>query len=290
MKRRRRERVVDKPFLQRLKFKYRVSFLDENTLEEAWYVRLSRLSVFFYLCLFFIITFFLFAVLIITTPIRYYLPGYGDEGNRETVIAESMRADSLQNQMDLQGDYLDIVKDIIAGNIQVEEVEALDSFVVDRKNTLALVEKSAAEKNFVEHFEDEEKFNLLTIGSNSNENAYVFFRPVRGILAKTYNPAESFYGISVITSPNENVLSVLDGTVIFADYSFDWGWVIQVQHEGNFISIYKNNTRLLKSVGQMVRAGENIAVTGDPQKKDNHFYFELWNQGNAINPENVIIF
>lgn len=286
---RRRERVK-RPFFQRLRFKYRVSFLDENTLEEAWHVRLSRLTVFVYLCLFFFITFAVFALLIITTPVRYYLPGYGDEGNRETVIAESMRADSLQNQMNLQMEYLSMVKEIIAGDIKSEEVQPMDSFVVDRMNSLAMVEKTQAEEAFVARFEDEERFNLLTIGGTTNENAYVFFRPAKGIISKKYNPLESFYGIEIITSSNENVLSVLDGTVIYADYSFDWGWIIQVQHESNYISVYKNNIRLLKKVGDIVRAGEVIAVTGDPNKKENNFYFELWNQGNAINPEDVIIF
>lgn len=286
---RRRERV-DRPFLQRLKFKYRVSFLDENTLEEAWHVRLSRLSVFIYAGLFFLVTFTLFALIIMLTPLRYYLPGYGDEGNRETVIAESMRADSLQSQMNIQMEYLDVVKNIIAGDVKAEEVIPLDSFVVDRMNSLSQVEKKQAEADFVAHFEEEEKFNLFT-GVKPNENAYVFFRPTKGVISKHYNPYNQFYGVDIITAPNENVLSVLDGTVIYTDFSFTWGWVIQVQHEGSYISIYKNNTRLLRKVGDVVKAGESIAITGDAnQKDDTSFYFELWNQGNTINPEDVIIF
>ncbi|MDL2290094.1 M23 family metallopeptidase [Paludibacteraceae bacterium OttesenSCG-928-F17] len=281
---------VRRPFLQKLRFKYRVSVLDENTLEEAWHMRISRLHIFLYVCGFIVITFFILATLIYVTPIRYYLPGYGDEGNRETVIAESMRADSLQKHMNLQAEYLTVVKSIIRGDIQAEEIQPLDTFMIEKNNDISL-EKTNSEREFVEHFEEEEKYNLSTLDIRTNGNtAYVFFRPVRGIIEKPYNASERTYGVSIITSPSENVLSVLDGTVIYADFSFYNGWVIQVQHEGNYISVYKNNTRLLKKVGDFVYAGESIAITGDAENKDDHFYFELWNNGNTINPADIIIF
>ncbi|NDV46702.1 M23 family peptidase [Paludibacter sp. 221] len=283
----------DKPFFQKMRFRYRISVMDENSLEEKTFFRLSRFSVFLYLCSFVVITFAILTVLIFTTPIRYYLPGYGDEGNREMVIAESMRADSLQKQMNLQMEYLTIVKNIIAGDIEPTEVVPLDSFVfLDKQNAASLLNKSQREIDFVNRFEEEEKYNLSTIQARSNDNTFVFFPPVSGVISEKYNAAEQRYGISFVTSSNQNVLSVLDGTVVYADYSFQWGWIIQVQHERNYLSVYKNNVRLLKKVGDIVRAGESIAITGSSQKddKDKNFYFELWSQGNAVNPEDVIIF
>ena len=87
-------------------------------------------------------------------------------------------------------------------------------------------------------------------------------------------------------------MSVLEGTVIYAAFTFDFGWVIEIQHENGYISIYKNNTRLLKSTGDMVKAGETIAVTGDEQNVNErkHFYFEVWKQGIPLNPQDVIVF
>lgn len=280
----------NRAFFDKMRFKYRISVLDENTLEESWHVRLSKLTLFLYVCVFILITFFILAVLIYTTPLRYYLPGYGDEGNRETVIAESMRADSLQKQMDRQVLYLNVIKDVISGNLDTADIKPLDSLVlIDKKDELAL-NKSERERSFIEQFEQEEKYNLSSLDSRRNNNAYVFFRPVKGIIEQPFNLLEKQYGISILTSPNENVLSVLDGTVIYADYSFNNGWVIQIQHEGNYISVYKNNSRLLKKAGDIVYAGESIAITENAGMKDNHFYFELWNNGNAVNPEDLIIF
>lgn len=280
----------NRPFFKKIRFTYRLSVLDENSLEEKWHFRLSRLSLFLYVCIFIVITFFILAVLIYTTPLRYYLPGYGDEGNRETVIAESMRADSLQKQMDLQISYLNVIKDIISGNLETEEIEPLDSFIILDKKEGGKLEPSERERMFTEQFEEEEKYNLSIIDTRAREDAYVFFRPVRGIVDQHFNPFEEFYGVSIITSANENVLSVLDGTVIYADYSFNNGWVIQLQHEGNYISVYKNNTRLLKKVGDIAYAGESIAITGNSTEKANHFYFELWHNGSAVNSEDIIIF
>ena len=87
-------------------------------------------------------------------------------------------------------------------------------------------------------------------------------------------------------------MSVLAGTVVYVAYTFDYGWVIQVQHENNYLSTYRNNTRLLKKAGDYVKAGEGIAVTGDnsSDKSGTQFYFELWKQGKPVNPEDVIIF
>ena len=118
----------------------------------------------------------------------------------------------------------------------------------------------------------------------------VFFRPVRGIVQQHFDALGQAYGVSILTSPGESVLSVLDGTVVYADYSFDHGWVVHVQHEGNYLSIYQNNTRLLKKAGDIVHAGEAIALTGEADGAGKPFYFELWNNGHAIDPEDVIVF
>jgi hypothetical protein len=280
-----------KPFIQKMRFKYRVSILNENTLEESWHVRLSRFSVFMFVSTFIVLTFIILTILIFTTPISRYLPGYGETGNRSNIIQESMRADSLVQQVDLQEGYLDIIKGIITGKMDPDSIASLDSIALKQRAKI-LMEKSKKEADFVDKFEKEEKYNLASIDIKPTENSYVFFRPSKGVISSSYNLAEQQFGIYLITSPNESVVSVLDGTVVYAAFTFDFGWVIQVQHENNYLSIYKNNTRLLKEVGDVVKAGESIAITGDAsgKKTGSQFYFELWKQGKSIDPEEVIIF
>ena len=279
------------PFIQKMRFKYRVSILNENTLEESWHLRLSRISVLLFGSTLVVLTFIILTILIFTTPISRYLPGYGDSGNRSKIIQESMRADSMVQQINLQQGYMGIIKGIITGNIKPDSIASLDSAELKEKAHV-LLEKSQSEKEFTDKFEEEEKYNLASIDSKPNENMYVFFRPTRGVISSSFNLSEHQYGIYLITSPNESVLSVLAGTIVYAAFTFDYGWVIQVQHENNYLSIYKNNTRLLKKVGDEVKAGESIAITGDAagKKAGSQFYFELWKQGKPVDPEEVIIF
>ena len=274
-----------------MRFKYRVSVLNENTLEESWHVRLSRFSVFMYGSTFAVLTFIILTILIFATPISRYLPGYGETGNRANIIKESMRADSLVQQVDLQEGYIDIIKGIITGKMSPDSIASLDSIALKQRAKI-LMEKSRREKNFVEKFEKEEKYNLASIDTKPTENSYVFFRPTRGVISSSFNLSDQQYGIYLITSPNESVVSVLDGTVVYSAFTFDYGWVVEVQHENNYLSIYKNNTRVLKRVGDEVKAGESIAITGDAtaKKSGSQFYFELWKQGKPVDPEEVIIF
>jgi septal ring factor EnvC (AmiA/AmiB activator) len=238
-----------------------------------------------------LVTFIILTILIFTTPISQYLPGYGESGNRTSIIKESMRADSLVQQVDLQEGYLDIIKGIITGKMKPDSIASLDSIAL-KDRAKVLLEKSRKEKAFCDKFEKEEKYNLASIDSKPTEDSYVFFRPTRGVISSSFDLSEQQFGIYLITSPNESIMSVLGGTVVYAAFTFDFGWVIQVQHENNYLSIYKNNTRLMKKVGDEVRAGECIAITGDSsgKKSGSQFYFELWKQGKPIDPEEVIIF
>ncbi len=280
-----------KSFFQKLRFQYRVSVLNENTLEESWHIRLSRLSVLVYASTLILLTFITLTILIFATPLRYYLPGYNEGGNRPEIIARAMHLDSLKKEVELQSGYLDIIRSVVKGDIKPDSIAELDSAKL-KERAITFIEKSKAEKEFIANYEKEEKYNLSNITGVKNENVYVFFRPVKGVISSSFNPSEKQFGINIITSKGETVLSVLSGTVVFAGFTFDAGWVISVQHESGYLSVYKNNSRLLRKTGESVKAGEGIAVTGESagNAPPEQFYFELWQQGKPLNPEDLIIF
>lgn len=274
-----------------MNFQYRVSVMNENTLEEAWHVRLSRLKVFTFASLLVIITFVLLTFLIIWTPIRYYLPGFSGSDNRVEIINKAMKVDSLLLQMDMHSTYLTVLKSLISGEIIDEDFPLIDSVSLQERAEV-LLEKSKAEREFVERYEREEKYNLASLSFKEIENISVFFKPVNGVISSSFSMEDLQYGISILTAPNTSVVSVTAGFVVHTAFTFDYGWVIQVQHDDNYLSIYKHNNALLKKPGDNVKAGEVIAFTGEePGKKiGNHFYFELWRQGRPVNPEEIIIF
>ncbi len=276
-----------KTFLQRIRFKYRVSILNENTLEEAWHARISRMSVFIWTCLLISITFGLLALLILYTPIKRYLPGFEDSATvRLLLMEESFRVDSMMNHLELQHEYLNVIQDVIAGNLETDSIP-LDSTSLIERTQLAL-EKSKLEQEFSDKYEEEARYNLPLITSVQDAKAYTFFKPVEGIITEKFSAADEKYGIAITTNENASVLSVLDGTIIFAGFTIDNDWVITIQHNDNYISTYKNNSRLLKKQGDAVKAGETIAIVENSKLSGKLFQFEIWKEGVAIDPQDLI--
>jgi lipoprotein NlpD len=199
--------------------------------------------------------------------------------------------DSLADVVQNQNQYIDIMKRVISGDIKTDKVVPLDSLTV-KKRTELLMTKSEKEQEFCNEFEKEEQYNLGILSDPKTQNAYVFFKPAKGVITNKYNPRHGHYGVDIATSQNENVKAVLDGTVVYSGFTIEEGYVIAIQHADQFLSIYKNNTQILKSTGAKVNAGESIAITGslDNKTSESHFHFELWQNGKTVNPEEFIIF
>lgn len=103
-----------KSFWHRIRFKYKLSFFNETTLEEVWSFRLSQLSAFLTLALFAFMLVGITSLIIIKTPIRNYLPGYLDVEIRKEIMQNALRADSLERMMSIQSLYLENVAGILS--------------------------------------------------------------------------------------------------------------------------------------------------------------------------------
>ncbi len=119
-----------------------------------------------------------------------------------------------------------------------------------------------------------------------------FFSPITGFISDHYDMKRGHYGVDVVAKTNEAVKNVADGSIIFASWTQDAGYVIMIQHRGNLISVYKHNAELLKKVGTFVNAGEIISIVGNSGEMTDgpHLHFELWYNGNPLNPEEFVTF
>ncbi|SBW00285.1 conserved hypothetical protein [uncultured Dysgonomonas sp.] len=278
---------------KRLHFKYRLSVMNENTLEEVWSIKASMFSGGVLFLLFAISLVTITSFLIIATPIRYYLPGYLDAEVREKALRSAIRVDSLQQQLNYQEAYINNLKNVFTGVLDVDSVKITDTISVSENDPL--LKRTEKEKVFVDRYEDKERYNLSVISPTASGpmEGVVFFKPLKGLVISKFNPSNDRYGINLKVASQETVLAVLEGTVVFSGYDFTTGYTMQIQHKNGFVSIYKNNTLLLKKVGDKVRTGEAIAVIGDAKAKDNAdlvLGFELWYKGNPVNPEDYIAF
>lgn len=280
-----------KSFWHRIRFKYKLSFFNEGTLEEVWSFRLSQLSAFVTLAVFafFLIAF--TAFIIIKTPIRNYLPGYLDVEIRKEIMHNALRADSLEKMIAIQSLYLENVAGILSGTMPLDSIRQIDSLA--QSNADYNIPRSKEEDKYMKDFEEEEKYNLTVLNPTSVATDGVFFyKPVNGIISSHYEADMRHFGVDLVASPKESVLSTLDGTVVFTGFDPNSGNVIQVQHKNGFLSIYKHNELLLKQAGDHVVAGEAIALVGNTGKLSTgpHLHFELWYKGNPVNPEEYIAF
>lgn len=273
-----------------MRFKYKLLFLNETTLEEVFTIRISRLSGLIMIAVFGFILIALTSIVIIKTPIRNYLPGYLDSEIRQTMVENALKADSLENQLQIQSRYLSNIGSILKGEIEVDEIKYPDSLV--DANSVNL-EKTSETEEFIRNYENEERYNLSLLTSNSNvpENV-TFYKPVRGIISSAFDYQKKHYGIDIAANPKESVLATLKGTVVFTGFDANAGYVIQIQHANGFISIYKHNALLLKGQGDEVEAGEAIALVGNTGSLStgDHLHFELWYRGKPVNPQEYINF
>lgn len=288
---RKQKRTNTKSFWHRIRFKYKLSFFNEGTLEEVWSFRLSQLSAFATLTLFAFLLIAFTAFIIIKTPIRNYLPGYLDVEVRKEIVQNVLRADSLERMIQIQSLYLNNVAGILSGTMPIDSIRNIDSLV--RTQADFEIPRSKDETKYVKEFEEAEKYNLTVLEPNAVPTDGVFFyKPVNGVVSSHYEPDMRHYGVDLVAGPKESVLATLDGTVTFAGFDPNFGNVIQVQHKNGFLSTYKHNELLLKEIGDRVVAGEVIALVGNTGKLSTgpHLHFELWYKGNPVNPEEYIAF
>ena len=279
-----------KAFWKNFKFKYKLTITNENTLEEIVGIHVSKLNGVSVLLSAVTVIFLIASLIIAFTPLRNYLPGYMNSEVREQIVLNALRADSLQWVLERQRMYIMNIQDIISGNIKVDSVQSIDSLTAIRSEEL--MERTQAEDEFRKQYEETERYNLTTIDNASVVTGLVFFRPTRGMVTSEFDANNKHFGIDIAASPNESVLATLDGTVILATYTAETGYLIQVQHGQNLVSVYKNCGSLLKKVGDVVKAGEAIALVGKAGEKTGgpHLHFELWNRGRALDPSKYIVF
>ena len=279
-----------KAFWKNFKFKYKLTITNENTLEEIVGIHVSKLNGVSVLLSAVTVIFLIASLIIVFTPLRNYLPGYMNTEVREQVVVNALRADSLQWVLERQRMYIMNVQDIISGNVKPDSIHSIDSLTVVRSEEL--MERTQAEEEFRKQYEETERYNLTTIDNASSTTGLIFFRPTRGMLSSGFDANKKHFGIDIAANPNESILSTLDGTVIMATYTADTGYVIQVQHGQNLVSVYKHCGSLLKKEGDTVKAGEAIALVGNTGEKTTgpHLHFEIWNRGRALDPSKYIVF
>lgn len=274
--------------------KYRFSVINDTTFEEVWRVRLTQYNAF--LLITFLILFIIGATtaLITFTNLREFIPGYPDVTMRRNILMSAIRLDSLDRELKLRDKYFANLNAIISGNQPAD----LYSVQATSGNYKSITFKNIPEDSTLRaRVEKEERYNL-TLGPASPESVTSlaglhFFPPVKGIISGRFDLRTKHFGTDIVTKPKSSVAAALDGTVIFTGWTMETGFVIELQHTNNIVSVYKHNETLLKETGDLVRAGEPISIVGSSGElytSGPHLHFEIWYKGSPLDPEKHIIF
>ncbi|MFC1731572.1 M23 family metallopeptidase [candidate division KSB1 bacterium] len=270
---------------------------DEN-FEERLSFRLSRLNVFIVLGTITIVLIVGTIYIIAFTPLREYIPGYTDVSIQKKVYDNTLRADSLEIAVKQRDRYISDLKRVIDGEI-VEIEKVIDTGNPGKYDTIKL-RRSTADSILRAEIENQSEYNLTygygeseeMISGSSELSSFFFFTPVKGIVSNPFDMAKKHYGIDILAKKNEAIKATLDGTVIFSNWTLETGYIIAIQHHYNIISVYKHNSALLKKGGNYVKAGEVIAIIGETGELSTgpHLHFELWYNGNPVNPKDYMTF
>lgn len=211
---------------------------------------------------------------------------------RQAIVNEALRIDSLEQVFELQNKYITSLQDIIAGKVSIDTVYSVDSLTRQRSDLL--MERTEREDNYVRQYEEAERYNITSQSQPVTDVQTIsMFRPTAGLVSQSYDPLEQHLGVDIAASPNQSVVSVLDGTVLMSTYTSDMGYTICIVHPGELISVYKHCESLLKKTGDRVKQGDVVALVGrdtDRELQGSHLHFELWYQGQPLDPEKYILF
>lgn len=281
---------MKKRIIKKLSDRYRLIIYNDTTFQSVWSMKLSRLKVFTVTSLLSSIIVFLVILLIATTGIREYIPGYPKAEYRQMLIQNALKIDSLESELNRRDHFFKSIQAVVSGETPHDYLMA-DTMEV--QNAVEIIEY-----NHDSVFQDKllAEQTGLSIGSGESRRLNLsqihFFVPVNGLITNSYNSVSEHFGIDLVSEPNALIKAVMDGTVIFSEWTIQTGYVIFIQHDADLISAYKHNSELLKSKGDRVKAGEAIAIIGNTGELSTgpHLHFELWHNGTALNPELYIDF
>lgn len=280
--------------MEKMRHKYRMDVINEQTFEVRFSTRLSRLRVFAALGLVFLVAVAITVLVIEFTPVKELFSGFGNTDYRLQSERTALALDTAQQKLDQQQAYLDTLHAILNGTLGEQSLGEQAPQPI-RYDSLEL-ENSSSDSMFRKEVEYEDQYSL-SFGKASptaagDQTNLFFFSPLRGVVLNGFDKQQKHYGVDVASDKNKPISATLDGTVIFAGWTNEDGYVIHLQHAHDFVSVYKHNSSLSKQVGDPVEVGETIAIIGNTGENSTgpHLHFELWHKGRPVDPQSLMPF
>ncbi|MEZ4920150.1 MAG: M23 family metallopeptidase [Saprospiraceae bacterium] len=295
----------ERSLIEKMRDKYRLVLMNDETFEEISSLKLSPLNVYIFFSSLVVGTAFIVVLLLVYTPLKRYIPGYGDFQRDVEVRELTTKVNSLEKEVEAHRRYNENFRKMLTADVEDISMEAVKKEGKERTAVDSLGPTNIARIEADEQLREAVESGTVTgkpvvlsplqggLGSSEIPLEQLFFiPPVSGETTATFNPEKDHLGIDVSAPRNTAVKAASDGVVITAGYTVETGHSIAIQHPNNVITMYKHNSVLLKKAGSTVKAGEAIAIIGNSGETSSgpHLHFELWHKGRAVNPADYINF
>ena len=277
--------------INKLTRSYKVVVSSEDTFEERLSFSTNKFNVFLVLSLYSTILIAFTISVVFFTQIREMVPGYSSSDLLTQAIYLTKKTDSLENELELNNTFYKSIENVLSG--KTEQIIYKDTLALSNEKDnidFQAVLTNAEDSILRKYVEEEDKFNL-TKNELVIENK-MFVSPVKGQITQKFDPLNNHFALDILVDTGTPVKSILEGKVIFSEWSVDTGHVLIIDHGDNIISVYKHNSKVLKTQNNFVKAGEVIAYSGNQGTLSTgpHLHFELWKNGTPINPEPLFNF
>ena len=271
---------------------FRLALLDARTHKQLFSLRFTRTGFFVAMVSAIVLMCAAIFSIIAFTPVRTFIPGYPDARTKNAAIRNAIKVDSLEKVIYRWELYSENLRRVVEG----EQPVNIDSLISEnhRKQELAKDPEYLKKQDSLlrKEVKEEEMFDISSRSARKLPiEGMLFFTPLKGVISQGYDPVIHPY-IDITAPSGSAVNAIADGTVIYDGWSDEDGHIIQIQHAGDIISIYKHNQKLLKKTGDKVKAGTAIALVGNTGSTStgDHLHFELWHDGESLDPTNYINF
>jgi murein DD-endopeptidase MepM/ murein hydrolase activator NlpD len=226
---------------------------------------------------------------------KWFDPRYEQMELNKQLFELAQRVDSLGLEVDRKDQFIASIQRVLSGDTSnfSDPSELLRAGNKTLNSKPAGSTLAAVDSQFRKDFErsDLSLISLTSVKYRELQETF-FFSPITGLISDHFDARQGHYGVDVVAKTNQPVKNIADGTVLFAGWTQDAGYVLIIQHTANLISVYKHNSQLMKKVGTFVNAGDIISIVGNSGEMTDgpHLHFELWYNGNPLNPEEFVTF
>ena len=273
--------------------KRRFNMLNATDNSEEWHMHLSPASIFAAFVSFALLLFILILTLVAYSPVLEFLPGYRTEADRsrESLVQNIIRLDSMERMMNDMLTYNQNIALIMEGKTPVARVLANSD---STRATKVLVMPSPEDSVLRAQMEGDGEYAVTGRSGGSRRavrEAIELATPVEGIITDRFDIRNGNFGIRIAAAASDRIAAVDNGTVVLSLWTPETGYMVELQHAGNLLSVYKGLSQSLVTKGQTIRAGELIGYNAEAEQGEVRlFEFELWNNGKPVDPEGYIVF